>query len=203
MESGFWNPLSVFGIPHQTGNLASSCKIPLRIWHPMQKFYSHIQASLLLWHPYVRVQYNNHLKQLLQFYHSSSAGNCSRPAHLKWNQFCHTWPYHHMFLASDKQQFNLHTGEVGPVMGASLSLWKRHHCFPLKTSQHVLSRLGKVEVQSCYIITWCGPSHFRCGWFLGAEWKLHYITLTLQVTLRYQQTSDLWNAIRSKNKGPI
>ena len=118
MESGFWNPLSVFGIPHQTGNLASPCKIPLRIWHPMQKFYSHIQASLLLWHSYVRVQYNNHLKQLLQLYRSSSAGNCSRPAHLKWNQFCHTWPYHHMFLACDKQQFNLHTGEVGLVMGA-------------------------------------------------------------------------------------
>ena len=25
---GFWSPFSVFGIPHQTGNLASPCKIP-------------------------------------------------------------------------------------------------------------------------------------------------------------------------------
>ena len=33
--------------------------------------------------PYVTIQYYNHLKHLLQFHCSLSAGNCCRPTHLR------------------------------------------------------------------------------------------------------------------------
>ena len=153
---------------------------------------------------------NNHLKHLLQFYCSSSAGNCSKPTHLRWNQFRHIWPYHHMFLASDKcktVQSPYRGSRSGN--GASLSLWKRHHCFlwkHLNTCCLILERSKFSPAPLCTShVMW--PSHFRCGRLLlyrcRVKVALHHTYIILQVTSRYQQTLDLWNAIRSKNKGPI
>ena len=95
--SYIWDP--DFGIPSVF--LVSPTK--QEIWHHHAKFprefgipcYS-IQITVMV--PLC----NNHLKHLLQFYCSSSAGNCSKPAHLRWNQFRHIWPYHHMFLHCKK-----------------------------------------------------------------------------------------------------
>ena len=54
-KQGIWIPMQ-----NSLENLESPCKIPQRIWHPHEKFPREfgisIQESLLLWHPYVRIQ---------------------------------------------------------------------------------------------------------------------------------------------------
>ena len=86
---------------------------------------NHIQESPLLWHPYVRIQYNNHLKHSLQFHCLVSDGNCSRLTFLRWNQTPHvshsTIPSYVSKHLTSAEQFNLHM-EVSLVTGASLSL---------------------------------------------------------------------------------
>ena len=108
-------------------NLESPCKIPQRIWNPHEKFPREfgisIQESLLLWHPFVRIQ------SLETFITVPLFAFWWKLLHLGWYQSPHvshsTISSHILWYLTSAEQFNLHM-EVCLVTGTSLSLHEVH-----------------------------------------------------------------------------
>ena len=138
-----------------------------------------IAFKSLLWYPYVTITWNIYYSSIVRLL----LGNCSKPAHLRWNQFRHIWPYHHMFLASDKcktvqspYRGSRSGNEPALVCGKGIIV-----SFENISTHAVSSWKGRNSVLLHYaLLTWCDPRISDVGGscYIGAEWKLHYITLT-------------------------